>query len=135
MAEKYYFDTSIWIDIYGERGYNGEVAKKLMDKIILFNDIVLYSETVIRELKRLEFSDYEINTILNIAKPDNIRRIHQTKEQVEEAKRVAKGRDVPLGDAIHAILARDHEAVLISRDRDFEKLKDITQVEIPENLV
>jgi len=34
MENDFYFDTSIWIDIYEKRGYNGEVAKKLMEKVI-----------------------------------------------------------------------------------------------------
>lgn len=47
VENTYYFDTSIWIDIYDKRGYNGEVAKKLMEKIILQDDFVLYSDVVV----------------------------------------------------------------------------------------
>lgn len=44
MENYFYFDTSIWIDIYDKRGYNGEVAKQLMQKIIHENSFVLYSD-------------------------------------------------------------------------------------------
>ncbi|MBI4983693.1 PIN domain-containing protein [Candidatus Woesearchaeota archaeon] len=136
MAENlYYFDTSIWIDFYDKRGYNGEVAKKLLEKIILQDDFVLYSDIVVIELKKLGFSEYEINQIFSIAKPDHIKRVHSTKNQIEEAKKLAKQKDVPLRDALHAILARDHQAQLISRDWDFERLKDITTAKKPEDLI
>ncbi len=43
---------------------------------------------------------------------------------------------VPFGDAMHAILSRDHEAQLISRDeKDFNKLKDVTIMKKPEDLI
>ena len=135
MAEKYYFDTSIWIDIYDKRDYNGEVANKLMKKIIIDDHIVLYSDTIIVELKNIGFSEYEINTVLSIAKPDHIKRVHPTKKQIEEAKKIARQRDVLWGDALHAILARDHEAQLVSRDWHFDKIKDLTRVKKPEDLI
>lgn len=136
MAETaYYFDTSIWIDIYEKRGSNGEVAKRLMEKIILDDDHVLYSDAIIIELRKLGFSGYEIGQMVGIARPDHLQRAHTTRNQIEEAKSVAKQRDVPLRDALHAILARDHEAQLVSRDRDFEKLKDISRAKNPEELL
>ncbi|MBI4154938.1 PIN domain-containing protein [Candidatus Woesearchaeota archaeon] len=136
MAENlYYFDTSIWIDFYDKRGYNGEVAKKLLEKIILQDDFVLSSDVVAIELKKLSFSKYEINQIFSIAKPNHVKKIHSTKNQLEEAKRLAKQRNIPLSDALHAILARDNGAQLISRDWDFEKLKDITSAKKPEDLI
>jgi predicted nucleic acid-binding protein len=131
----YYLDTSIWIDIYDKRGYNGEIAKKLMEKIIICNKKIIYSDVVILELKKLGFSEYEINQMFSIAKPDNLKLVHSTKNQVEESQRLAKQRDVPLRDALHAVLARDIDAKLVSRDWDFEKLKDVTKAKKPEDLV
>ncbi len=136
MAEKlYYFDTSIWIDLYDKRGYNGEAALKLMKNIIMNNFIVLYSDVVLTELKKLGFFSFETNQILTIAKPDHIKRTHSTKKQLEEALRLAKQRDVPLRDALHAVIARDHDAQLVSRDWDFEKIKDVRNALKPEDLL
>ena len=135
MIGIYYFDTSIWIDIYDKRGYNGEVAKKLMEKIILQDSYVLYSDVVVLELKKLDFFETEINKMLAIAKPNHIKRAQSSRKQIEEAKNIAKQRNVPLRDALHAIIARDNGAQLVSRDWDFEQLKDITQAKKPEDLL
>jgi len=135
VIENYYFDTSMWLDIHEKRGYNGEVAKKLVEKIIRENKRIIYSDFIIKELKDIGYLDNEINKMLSIAKPNNLKIIHRTKKQISESVRIAKQRDVPLGDAIHAVLARDHEAQLVSRDPHFLKLMDITRLEPPENLL
>lgn len=136
MAENiYYFDTSIWIDIYYKRGYNGEMAKALLRKIIIKNECLVYSDAVLFELKKLGFSDYEIHQLLSIAKPNRVKQVHSTKEQIKKAAEIAKQRNVPLRDALHALLARAHGAQLVSRDWDFEKLKDITRAKLPEKLI
>lgn len=48
---------------------------------------------------------------------------------------MANQRDVPLRDALHAVIARDNGAQLVSRDWDFEQLKDITKTKKPEDLL
>lgn len=135
MAEDCYFDTSMWLDIHEKRGYNGEIAKKLMEKIIKENYIIAYSDLTITELKQLNYSQNEVNQILSVAKPDNLRRIHIYKEQVKEATNLARQRDIPKKDAVHAILCRDNFLQLISRDEHFEKLKDITHAKKPEEFI
>ena len=133
--ELYYFDTSIWIDIYDKRGYNGDVAMKLMERIIINDDIIVYSDVVVIELKKLGFSEFEINQMLSIAKPDHIKRVHSTANQIQEAGNLSKQRNIPLRDAAHAVLSRDHVAQLVSRDWDFDKLRDITKTKKPEDLI
>ena len=136
MVKKYYFDTSIWIDIYDKRGYNGEIALQLMKKIIIENSFVIYSDMNITEFGDVGLSTFEINQMLSIAKPDHIKRVHPTRDQIIEAKRLAKQRNVPRGDALHAVLARDHGAQIVATDmKDFNKLKDVTRMKKPEELV
>lgn len=136
MAEKpFYFDASIWLDIYEKRGHNGEVATKLFRKIIEEDDIISYSDLVVAEIKRLGYTKNEINVILAIAKPDNLRRVHIYKEQIDEARKLAKQRNVPQADALHAILCRDNDMQLISRDWDYEKLRHITKSKLPEYFI
>ena len=134
MHQKYYFDTSIWIDLYHKRGNNGELAKQLVRKIILEEGIIVYSDFTIIELKRLKFSKKEIDNILGIAR-NNLERVHVYEEQIKEARRLARERDVPHKDALYAVLARDNQLQLISNDDHFNKLKDITKTKKPEGLI
>lgn len=135
MEENFYFDTSIWIDIYEKRGENGELALKLILKIINEDIKIAYSDLHIRELKKLGYGRDEINSIFRIIKPTNIKHVHIYREQKEEAKRISKQRNIPEGDVLHVILCRDNNLSLISRDEHFWKLKDISKAKLPEDFI
>ncbi|MBI5065507.1 PIN domain-containing protein [Candidatus Woesearchaeota archaeon] len=131
----YYFDTSIWLDLFEKRGVNGEFVIKLAIEILNKNLEICHSEQVIKELKDLGYSSKEIWEILKFSHYCRAKKIHIFKDQREEARRIAKQRKVPLGDALHAIVCRDNDLQLVSTDKDFEKLTDITHFEKPENLL
>jgi len=135
MNEDFYLDTSIWIDFYEKRSENGEVALKLILKIIEEDLKIAYSDLNIKEFKNVGYTKSEIDSILKIAKPNNIVHIHIYPENLQEARKLARQRNVPNKDALHAILARDNDLQLVSRDHHFEKLKDITEVKLPEDFI
>ena len=133
--EQFYFDTSIWIDIFDQRGENGEYAAALVEKILANDWMILYSDMVTIELKQIGLSDHELLRIFGIAKPDHLRRVHMANAHMTQSKKIAKPLRIPWGDALHAMLAREHGAQLVSRDHDFEKLKHITTAKKPEDLL
>ena len=135
MVEEFYFDTSIWIDFYEKRERNGEYALEFIMKIITNSWRLAYSDLHIKEFKHLEYSNDEINDIFHIIKPNNIKHIHIYKEQIEEARNIARQRKLPHNDVLHALLCRDNNVQLISRDLHFEKLKDITKAGKPEDFI
>lgn len=135
MEEDFYLDTSIWLDFYEKRGRNGELALKLILKIINEDLKVGYSDLHIKEFKNLGYFQNEINSIFSIVKPNNIKHVHIYREQKEEAKKIARQRNVPRKDALHAVLSRDNNLQLISRDEHFEKLKDISIAKKPEDFI
>lgn len=135
MTKAFYFDTSIWLDFFEKRGENGEKALKLIIKIIEEDLIIAYSDLTIKEFKQLNYSQNQINEIFSIAKPKNIKRIHIYKEQNNEATKLSRMKNVPKRDALHAVLSRDNFLQLISRDKHFEKLKDIAITKIPEDFI
>jgi len=132
-------DTQIWVDHYLERGPEGIYGKqalKLILKVIADDIKILFSNFNERELKGIGLAQTEINSLLSMIKPEHIKRVSVTKSQFVEAHKLAKQRSIPLGDAIHAIIARDYNAQMVSRDeKDFRKLKDITAFKKPEDLI
>ena len=138
MVQRYYVDTSIWIDLYEDRkGYNneslGDFAWKLFADIKAKKDKLVISDILIRELEM----NYSLEEINGMMKPflDIIEKITFTQEQKDNAKKIANERNIPPGDALHAILARDHKLILITRDNDFRKLQDITSYHKPEEII
>ena len=138
MVEKYYIDASIWIDFYEDRkGFNnepiGDYAHKLLSLIKARNDKIVVTDLLIRELE----SNYSIEEINGMFKSFEhlLDKIVTTTEQREEAKQVALKRDIPKGDALHAIIARDNKFILITRDNHFKQLQDISEFHKPEDLI
>lgn len=135
---KYYFDTSIWIDLFEDRNEpnlpKGEFIKRLLIKITNESHIIFYSDLIIKELINNNYTIFEIREIFEKVK-DITKWIDTTTKQINKAKDLSVKRKIPKGDALHALIARDNKAILITRDKDFQKLLDITQPFKPEDLV
>ena len=137
MAEKYLIDTSIWVDLYEDRkGYQseplGDFAFKLFCMIKAKQDKIVITDLTIRELE-MNYSIAEINGMM---KPFEaiLERLVASKEQRDEAKRIAQERNVPKGDALHSIIAKDNRFILIARDKHFRQLTDISKHHKPEDI-
>jgi len=104
-------------------------------KILKNKDIVLFSEIIIRELKT-DYTQVEINNALKFIFIHGIlRKVEVPKESQIEAEKISKKRNLPAADVLHAILARNNKAILVSQDNHFKKLKDIAEVKKPEKII
>jgi predicted nucleic acid-binding protein len=130
--EKYYIDTCIWIDLLENRVNLGVKSQKLIFNIIMKEEIIL-SDVIIKELKRF-YTEEEIRSMFFPFKK-YLKRIISNKEQFSEAKQISDSLEIPLGDALHAIIARDNNSTLISRDKHFYKLKKICRFKRPEEFI
>jgi predicted nucleic acid-binding protein len=137
MVEKYYLDTSIWMDYYEDRTDPskdiGEFAFKLLCKLLASKSKIVVSTFLLRELE----TAYSLDKIRGLTIPFEklMEKVDVSDNQREEAKKIAEERGVPKGDVIHAILARDNNAILVSRDKHFQLLKDICEVMKPEESI
>ena len=130
---KFYIDTCIWRDYFEDRKDKfrplGEWAFHLIKYAIKNNISILYSDLIIRELKDNE----ELIAYITTGE-DSFLKIDISEFQAKEAHNLSKRLKIPFQDVLHAILARDNEAILITRDKHFEML-DIVEVKKPEDLI
>ncbi|MBS3122813.1 PIN domain-containing protein [Candidatus Woesearchaeota archaeon] len=139
MKRRFYLDTCIWRDYYENRSDNfrplGEWALFLINKINDNKEIILYSSFVIDELNK----HYDEKKIVNMFEPFQNKglliKVDILKYQVVEAKKLSLFRNIPFGDALHAIIARDNKAIFITRDKHALELLDIVIVKKPEDLL
>lgn len=138
MGERYYVDTQIWRDYYENRKDRfrplGEWALRFFHLSVEQRDIIFYSDIVIDELKK-QYDMAQIKNIFRIIPSDLLQKLSITPEQFHEALRLRAEREVPLGDAFHAVVARDNNALVISRDGHFLLLGDIAPHKKPEELI
>jgi predicted nucleic acid-binding protein len=135
---KYYFDTSIWLDFFENRNEpnfpKGKWARKLIDKIIKEDSKIIISDNIIYELKVLGNSQYEINDMFKPFKQIFIF-TESTKKQLGKSKDLSFKRKIPKRDALHALIARDNKAILITLDEHFRKISDIIKPKKPKDFI
>jgi len=128
--KKYYLDTGIWLDFLEDRdepNFPKSVwAKELMNKIIKEGDKIVYSDNNLLEMINAGYSEFEVKELLQQLKSIIIF-VEATKREIGKAKDLGQKRDVPKRDALHALIARNYNAILITHDNHFKKLTDITK--------
>lgn len=139
MARRFYLDTAIWRDYFEDRGDGtrpiGEFAFQFLRKCCENDAVVFVSDAVVLELK-IRFSEEQANEIFSSFE-SVIRRIETSGKQVSEARAEWRKRNkaLPFRDVLHAIIARDNQAVLIARDKHFfDQLASIVEVQKPEDI-
>lgn len=139
--QKFYLDTCIWRDFYEDRFSRsgkplGKYATELFMNIIKNKDKILFSESIIFELRR-DYSIEEIKNMLSLLFFDGILiRIDITPEETAEARLLSEKRGLPFIDCLHAVQAKNHNAIMVSQDEHFIKnLSDITKTVKPEQLI
>jgi len=135
---KYYLDTSIWIDYYENRSDRfrplGEWAFRFIKKTVSNQDQIIISDLLIAELKK-RYSAETIQQIFEIVDLHLLIHIEVSSRQDNEAIHINNQRGVGYADSLHAILARDNGAILITRDKHFAELNDIVLSKKPEELL
>lgn len=134
---KYYLDTAIYLDYYFDRVDNlrplGEWAFKLLSLIKANNEQLLISDFVIEELNS-QLSKEDIAKLFEPYKAILVI-VDYDEKQIQEMVKIARVRNVPKKDAIHAILARDNSAIFVARDNHFQQLRDICIAIKPEEII
>ena len=137
MIKKYYLDSCIWIDYFENRSDKfrplGDWALRLINKIIKEDDLFIFSDHILKELEG-NYSKENLSKLFEIVPKQLILKIETNKNQAKEAFKLKTKLNIPFGDALHAILARDNQAILISRDKHFYEF-DFVDVKKPEDLI
>lgn len=134
----FYFDTSIWLDFFEDRDLpnlpKSEWATKLIKKIVKENNRIIYSNANEEELIGQGYTNQEIESLFKPIKSIIIN-VEFTRTQFGKAKDLAQKRNIPVFDALHALIARDNKATLVTLDHDFQKLKDIVSIKGPQDII
>lgn len=134
----YYFDTSIWINFFENRNepnfQKGTIVRKLIEKIMMSGDNILYSNINLFEFYAFGYSRDYIYSLLKPLNPILIFVMAREKEK-GIAKDLSSKRNIPKRDALHALIARNNGAILIVTDNHFQKIKDIIKPFRPQDVI
>ena len=132
----YFIDTCVWRDFYENRKSLsgkplGSYAASCFTTLFKKKACILISETLIMELSK-DYGLPEIQRMLGLIK---IRAIPITKQEFVEARQLSREKDIPFADCLNAVQARNHHAILVTRDHHFfNELKEITPAVRPEDV-
>ncbi len=137
MTGKYYIDTAIWRDLHENRKDKsknlGELAFESLKKIRINKEKIIYSDFIVEELSHA-YDKQSINKLFK-GVSEALEKVEINDMQLQEAADLSKKLNIPLGDAVHGVLARDNSAIMVTRDRHFRKLKDKISIKKPEDLI
>ena len=84
----------------------------------------------------IKYNEEEIHDMLQIIRDKALLlKVEIEGSQAREAASLSRKRHVAFGDALHAILARDNNAIMVTRDKHFLELNDIAEIRKPEELI
>jgi predicted nucleic acid-binding protein len=136
----YLVDTCIWRDFYEDRFSSdmpiGRYATEFFMKVLKRKDKILFSRGLLKELSK-DYSEMDIDDMLRIFMYcDILVRIDITVDDMSEAESLSDKRNLPLIDCLNAVQARNHDAVLVTRDMHyFKELDDIMSPVRPEDVI
>ena len=134
---KYYVDTAIWRDLWENRKDTdkdlGKLASAFFNKIGAKGGKVVYSNLIVEELSKT----YKIHKIFKLFNRESksLIKVYANKSQINQAIILSKEFNIPPPDGLHCLLARDNNAMVITRDRHFKKLSGFVLVRKPEDLI
>ncbi len=135
---RYYIDACIWRDYLENRSDNfrplGEWALELIKKAIRSEEMILCSELVKDELRE-DLKEEEINDAFSIVPPNLFLTVKISRKQIIETKEKSLVMRTPFKDTLHAVIARDNDAIMVTRDKHFLELLDIAKIRKPEDLL
>jgi len=137
---KFYLDTCIWRDFFEDRfdGLKplGEFAFRFLKQCKERKIPIIVSDAVVFELRHY-FSQERVDEVFSHF-GNIIVNVFATPQQFSEANKewVKRGKKLPFDDVLHAVLAKHHKSVLVTRDSHFfDFLTSIVEVEKPEDII
>ncbi|MFT4310732.1 MAG: PIN domain-containing protein [Candidatus Woesearchaeota archaeon] len=137
----YYLDTCIWRDYYENRiGYNGytygEYASTLLLTIIYRKGTIILSDCVIFELKKAYCDEVIEQMFTLLHRLCILKKVLCTKKDWLEAFELSQQKEVGTSDTLHAILARNNKALLVTQNiKDFKHFSDMIMVKRPQDII
>ena len=137
MQNRFYVDTCIWRDLFEERKGGlvplGEFAFLFFKNCVKYKCIIVISSFVLFELKKA-FSQNDINSSLEPFL-DVIEFVDISYNKIERLF-LKQGNIIGVHneDITHALIAKEFNCVLITRDKHFDSLVGIVSVLAPEEV-
>jgi predicted nucleic acid-binding protein len=122
---RYYIDTCVWIDFI-----EGRTNTDIFIECILEDHMPILSYPLQKELGKYLHAEQLTMIFALLSSKGLIELVGVFEHDKKEASLLSAQRNIPFADALHAILTRNNNALLITRDKHFLKLRDICTIRL-----
>lgn len=122
---KYYLDTDIWIDCL-------QGKSSIIDDLLMKNSIIIYSDILEEELL-MKFLREELAYKLSLIPCEHIIKVKMDEIQFMTAEKIAKRANLSISDVIHAIIAKDNQAIFLTNSAYLIEGLGIVELKRPKN--
>ncbi len=141
MARRVLVDSNIFLDYYLDRRDNvlplGEFAFQFVQRALKCEFFVLVCDLALREIEKIAGISQEHiwGVILSeLKKKQKVLVVWGNAELAIKAAKISAERNLPLNDCVFALIAKENNAIVVSRDKHFQYLHDIVETKKPEEL-
>ena len=138
MPKKYYLDACIWLDYLEDRKDKfrplGDWAATLIRNITESQEKIIISEHLMNELRN-RIGESAARKMLSIVPKNLVEYVIGNKGYNTKASKIMRMFDIPFCDALHLAIAKENNAVLVTRDKHFENIHRIAEIRKPEELI
>ena len=133
----FYIDTCIWIDYLEDRKDKfrplGDWAHELLQEIVSSKSNICFSEMIEEEL----LNRYTPEQITRAIEPFKsiIKYVKISRNNILEARAISEKFCIHTSDAIHIAIAKENDAIMITRDKHFDNARTIVEVVKPEDII
>ncbi|MFH1774545.1 MAG: PIN domain-containing protein [Methanobacteriota archaeon] len=135
-----YIDADVWLNFWQDEMLGlipaSHYAEELLDKALRMKWIIVISGVVKEEIlkKKIALADLE-EKLDRLRQVNLLEEIEAEKEDVELSKRIIRERGLHFPDSLHAALAIRAKAIIVTRTKHFELVKNLVEVRKPEDLL
>jgi len=128
---KLYIDADVWLNFPASH-----YAEELLEKALREKWIIVISGVVKEEIlkKKIALADLE-EKLDRLMQVNLLEEIEAEKEDVELSRKIIRERGLHFPDSLHAALAIRARAIIVTRTKHFELVKNLVEVRKPEDLL
>lgn len=137
---KLYIDADVWLNFWQDEMLGlipaSHYTEELLDKALRMKWIIVISRVVKEEIlkKKIALADLE-EKLDRLRQVNLLEEIEAEKEDVELSRKIIRERGMHFPDSLHAALAIRAKAIIVTRTKHFELVKNLVEVRKQEDLL
>ncbi len=137
---KLYLDADVWLNFWLDEMLGflpaSHYLEELLKRVRTERWVIIFSGIVKSEIlkKKIALKDLE-EKILELEQEGILEYVEAEKKDYERAEKIYRDKGLHFPDSLHAAIAIKHKAIMVTRTKHFDAVKDVLELRKPEDLL